>query len=1476
MAEQTEATYGLSPTQQGMLFHHLSAPHSGVDVEQIVMTLGEAVDAASFARAFEQVAARHAVLRTRFRWEGVDEPAQEVLQTAALPVLTEDWASFGEPERSSRLADHLRRERERGFDLREAPLARLAIFRTGPASTQVVWTFHHILLDGRSFPIVLAEVFALYDAARRGESIELPGPRPYRDHVEHVARLDLAAAERFWRERLAGVSSPTPLPGLPASGAPTGRGDRRLALSEEFTRALGACAHATGTSVGTLVQAALALVLARTSGESDVVFGATRAGRAGSVEGAESMVGLFINTLPVRVPIADEQSVAAWLRTLRERERSVRPHEQTPLIEVQGWAALRAGAPLFESLLVFDHDLLDSQMRAKGPAFAERRFELFERTNYPLTLYAYAEPALQLRLAYDEPRFDAAAADRILGWLAHLLEQIARDVEQPVGALALLAADEAAQVLRAWNDTAAEVPRAACIHTLIEAQVARTPDAKAVTFRGESLTYRALNERAYRLAHQLRGLGVGPDVRVGVFAERSLELVVGLLAVHKAGGAYVPLDPTYPRDRIAFMIEDADLPVLLTQAHLVSDLPRHRARLVLLDASADALAGFPATNPVSGASPEHLAYVIYTSGSTGRPKGVMVEHRNVVSFFAGMDARVPRAADAREVWLAVTSLSFDISVLELFWTLARGFEVVLHRDERKSAFSPAQTSRHADRPIAFSLMYFASEDGTATDKYRLLLEGAKFADAHGFEAVWTPERHFHAFGGLYPNPSVASAALAAITRRIALRSGSVVMPLHHPARVAEEWALVDNLSNGRVGISFASGWQPRDFVLAPGAYANARQGMIDGIEQVRRLWRGEALSFPGPNGDLFEVRTLPRPIQKELPVWLTAAGSPETFRKAGEMGASILTHLLGQTLDEVAERLRLYRDAWKQAGHPGDGHVTLMLHTFVGDDDDVVRETVRRPMIEYLGSSVGLVRNFASSWTAYKKRADGTTNVDIDIDGLSDEEMQGLLEYSFERYFETSALFGDEDRCLAMVDTLKGLGVDEIACLIDFGVAPDTVLEHLTHLDRLREHAQPQVATASESVGELIRRHGVTHMQCTPSLASMLLLDDESRGALGSLRALLIGGEAFPSALAAQLRAASSAAIVNMYGPTETTIWSSTHAVEGRGESISRSGAGIPIGRPIANTELYVLDARQQPVPPGVAGELYIGGLGVTRGYLNRPELTAERFVPDRFRGGDARLYRTGDLARWRDDGVMEFLGRIDHQVKIRGHRIELGEIESALVAHERVRDAVVIAREDTPGDVRLVAYVIPAEGDAAAWNAASAEEAKTLREWLRERLPDAMVPSHYVALDAFPQTPNKKIDRKALPAPVEARPAAASAGASDSAPGSDVEKSIIEIWREVLQVERVGTEDNFFDLGGHSLLAVKAHRRLTQVLPRKISITDLFRFPTVRALAEYVTDGSTGPSLAQSQDRAELRKSALARRRGARTGARDRSEGDS
>ncbi|MBD0319648.1 MAG: LLM class flavin-dependent oxidoreductase, partial [Gemmatimonadetes bacterium] len=912
--------------------------------------------------------------------------------------------------------------------------------------------------------------------------------------------------------------------------------------------------------------------------------------------------------------------------------------------------------------------------------------------------------------------------------------------------------------------------------------------------------------RANRLAHHLRGLGVGPGTIVGVCAERSLELMVGLMGILKAGGAYLPLDPAYPADRVAFMLEDSGAPVLLTQERLLGRLPAgHTAHVLCLDRDWPAVARQSAEAPAPSATPDDLAYTIYTSGSTGKPKGVMVQHGNVANFFTGMDPDV--AIGEPGVWLAVTSISFDISVLELFWTLSRGYKVVIQGDDDRAP--AAARPEYAKRTLDFSLFYFGGDGATdRPDKYRLLMEGARFADRNGFSAVWTPERHFHQFGGLFPNPSVLSAAIAAVTERIHIRAGSVVLPLHNPVRVAEEWSVVDNISGGRVGISVASGWHDRDFIFQPENYARRKEVMFEGIDTVRRLWRGEKVVQNGGAGTPVEISILPKPIQKELPIWVTAAGSPETYMQAGQSGSHLLTHLLGQSVDQLREKISLYREAWRAAGHEGEGHVALMMHTFVGTDVDEVRELVRKPFREYLRTSVDLIRGLAQGRGQDMRSADFTA-----------EDMEALLDHAFERYFETSALMGTPQSCLAMVDRLKSMGVDEVACLIDFGVDEDRVVQSLGSLAELRELGNPDPREEEEdyTIPAQLRRHGVTHLQCTPSMATMLVAQEEARAAMGSLEVVMIGGEAFPTALAAELGGLVKGRIVNMYGPTETTIWSATHRV--------RPGAAtIPIGRPIANTELYVLDRQLQPVPVGVAGELLIGGAGVVRGYLGRPELTAERFIAHPFRS-EGRLYRTGDLARFRPDGTVEFLGRIDHQIKIRGYRIELGEIESLLNAHPAVREAVVVVREDVPGDKRLVAYLVARAG--------AEIDAAELREILRAQLPEYMVPAHFVVMAALPLTPNAKVDRKALPAPDRAAPAAEAA--EYQAPASELERAVAEIWAEVLGVERVGIRDNFFDLGGHSLLTVRVHSRLRATVARNVTITDLFRFPTIQTLVGHL-----------------------------------------
>ena len=1063
---------------------------------------------------------------------------------------------------------------------------------------------------------------------------------------------------------------------------------------------------------------------------------------------------------------------------------------------------------------------------------------------------------------YDSARLSDTAIRALARQYSALVEAAVSDPGRRCRTLPLLAAEDLDLVLREWNSTDRAVAEGRCIHHLIEEQAAATPDQPAVVAGGVTLSYAELDARANQVALLLRQRGVANEDLVGVCLDRSEKMMVALLGILKAGAAYVPLDPTYPTKRLEFMVADSHLGTILTEERHRRRLPESDAATICLDTDWSAVTDQQATAGDVAVDPSQLCYVIYTSGSTGTPKGVMVEHRNVVNFFAGMDESVGDGRDEgagdneARVWLAVTSLSFDISVLELFWTLARGYTVVLHAGEATApvpavadAPAPARAPA-ATTPIGFSLCYFAADQGEPDDKYRLLLDGARFADRHGFEAVWTPERHFHAFGGLYPNPSVTSSALAMITDRIAIRAGSVVLPLHHPVRVAEEWSVVDNLSGGRVGIAFASGWMPNDFLIRPEGYADKKQVMLRDMDVVRRLWRGEAIEFPGAMDNEVEVSILPKPIQAELPYWITTAGNPETFAAAGRTGANLLTHLLGQSVAELAEKLDAYRQARAEAGHEGPGHVTLMLHTFVSDDLDSLKETVREPLKSYLSTATSLVKQYAWSFPAFKKR-EGQNFDDIDLNSLSAEESDALMEHAFERYFETSGLFGTPQSCRAMVESIKQIGVDEIACLIDFGIGAETVLANLPHLAELKELAQPAApAESRETVGQLIERHGVTHMQCTPSMATMLLADPGTRKALPRLRHLLIGGEAFPTSLADDLTAAGVGAVTNMYGPTETTIWSATHRLNGTRD-------GIPIGRPIANTELYILDGDGQPTPIGVPGELFIGGRGVVRGYLDRPELTAERFVANRLSSdAGSRLYRTGDVARYRDDGTVEFLGRMDHQVKVRGYRIELGEIETALARHPAVAEAVVVARGEGGGDDRrLVGYVVLRDGPAGV---------DELKNHLRATLPEFMVPGHIVALDRFPLTPNSKVDRNALPEPESV--AAQSRDEEGAQPSSAMEQQLADLWREVLKVPRVGPEDNFFDLGGHSLLVVQAHRRLRDDLQVELSITDMFRFPTVRSLASFIEDGDAAVAGArEGVSRAAGRRAALKRRRGRR-----------
>lgn len=1069
-------------------------------------------------------------------------------------------------------------------------------------------------------------------------------------------------------------------------------------------------------------------------------------------------------------------------------------------------------------------------------------------------------------LKHDAARVSATTAQLLAKRLDFALADFnTKTAEQMLDTLAITPPEEMEMLLSGWNQTEVAYDETALLHHPFETHVADNPQKTALVFEDQIFSYSDLDRQANDIADRLNAIGIGKGDIVGLFIHRSPEMVAAAFGILKSGAAYLSLDPSYPADRNLYCLSDSEAKAVITHSSVASKLPKSTAQIIVCDRPEQD----PKSNPVQrlDASPDDLAYMIYTSGSTGRPKGVMVEHRNVANFFAGMDERIPH--DPSGTWLAVTSLSFDISVLEIFWTLGRGFKLVLTGDEARTVLSNGPLPSQVEG-MEFSLYYWGNDDGAGRDKYKLLLEGAKYADQHGFCGIWTPERHFHAFGGPYPNPSVTGAAVAAVTRNLSVRAGSCVAPLHHTARIAEEWSVIDNLTNGRAGLAIASGWQPDDFVLRPeNAPPNNRDAMFDSINDLRKLWAGEPVGFPKADGSIHEVITQPRPVSKQLPVWVTTAGNPETWRQAGEIGANVLTHLLGQSVSEVGEKIKIYHDALRANGHdPKDFDVTLMLHSYLAEDREKAREIAREPMKDYLRSAAGLIKQFAWAFPAFERPKGVDNPFQLDLGVLDEEELEAILEFAFLRYFEDSGLFGTVADAMKRVEEVKKIGVTEIACLIDYGIDSDTVLEGLRPVAEVvrRCNEGAKLDEGDFSVAAQIVRHNVTHMQCTPSMAQLFIANDEARQALGELDHILLGGEALPGALVKEINAASTAKIQNMYGPTETTIWSTTSPADPVDGTVS-------IGTPIANTKIYVLDENRTPVPIGKPGELWIGGNGVARGYWKRQDLTSERFVKDPFsETPNARMYQTGDLVSWRADGSLEYIGRTDFQVKIRGFRIELGEIEAAMDGFSDIAQSAVVVRQEASADMRLVGY----------YTTAGSVKLSAYREYLSQRLPAHMVPSELVELDSMPLTPNKKIDRKALLEKRITRPAAPvrpeTSGTSQGDTGESIEQQITGIWQAILGVTNISPSDNFFEIGGHSLLAVQSHRDIrTKLAAQKLSITDIFRFPVLRDLVKRVedlTDDSAVDAPKQKSEpvrqetgpaKSDLRTSAIERRRAMR-----------
>ncbi len=680
-----EAIYPLSPMQEGILFHTLYAPYSAVYFEQFSYALEGDLNVPAFERAWQTIVARHPILRTLFTWEKRDQPLQIVRQKVRVPFDYQDWQSLSSSEQQKQLEAFLISDRKQGFDLSKAPLMRLAVMRLDERRYHFTWSFHHLLLDGWSGPIVLSELFTFYETFCRDEIPSLPHRRPYRDYISWLQEQDLSRAEPFWRNYLDGFTKPTPF----GVDKPKSNGQKETYAKQEFrlpeivTQSLQGLAQQHHLTLNTITQGVWAIILSRYSDECDVVFGTTVSGRNVPLEDIENMVGLFINTLPLRVEVPPDVSLLEWLQALQTQQTERRLFEYSPLTHIQQWSGLAANVPLFESILVVANYPMPQRTESEQHSLKVSDVRVFEQTNFPLTVLVVPGSKLLWQLQYDCHRFEDETITRMLGHIRTMLESIVTDPDRSLNELAWITETERQQLLTDWNPPSTDGPPGQSITALFEAQVSRTPDAIAVVYEDQHLTYAELNRRSNRLAHYLQGQGVGSEIIVGICVERSLEMVVGLLGILKAGGAYLPLDPMYPAERLAFMLSDTQTPVLLTQKRLVGKLPVYAGRIFCLDDDESFIAWENGENPASSSTPANLAYVIYTSGSTGQPKGVEIQHAGVVNLIAWHQQTYKVTPADRVTQLA--SVAFDACVWELWPHLTAGASIHIPNEETRAS-----------------------------------------------------------------------------------------------------------------------------------------------------------------------------------------------------------------------------------------------------------------------------------------------------------------------------------------------------------------------------------------------------------------------------------------------------------------------------------------------------------------------------------------------------------------------------------------------------------------------------------------------------------------------------------------------------------------------------------------------------------------------------------------------------------------------
>lgn len=1377
--------YTLSPAQARCLFlHEFDKASLAYNLPTTLLLAGE-LDKERLRRSFRKLIARHEGLRTTFPSIN-GRRAQKIVPSADLEIERLD-AGSGD-------IDRLFHSFVRPFDLETGPLIRVGLAQLKPAEHLLLIDMHHIVTDGVSEDLMLKDFLAIYN------NRQLPGLKlHYKDYAEwqqsFAQQKKLAAQKEFWLNEFAEAFTvldlPTDLPRPEVMNFKGGSVD--FELNAASLAGLKAIAEQEGVTLFMVLLAVLNILLSKLSNQEDIVVGTPVANRGHA--DLEEVMGMFINTLALRNFPRGSLRFKEFLSAVRSRALACFDNQSYPYEALIGELKIGRDSSrnaLFDVMFVL---LVSGSGELAMPGLTVTPYSNKRNVaKFDLTLSARESgEVLMLNFEYATSLFQQETIERLIGYFKEIVSAVCADTAIRIGEIDILPETERERLLREFNDTRLDYSGDKTVVDLFRDEAGMRPQEVAVIFEEKRLSYGELDRRSDQLAAYLQARGVMQEELIPICVERSLEMLVGIWGILKAGAAYVPVDPEYPGERMAYMLQDTGSRIALSSGDLQGRLAAvWEGEIIALDKNWAEIAAADGRYVQARIGPGQLAYVIYTSGSTGRPKGVMVEHDNLMNFIYGMNKALP--LNRTDGFLAITSLAFDIAALELIWTSCRGIRITLNEDSRLlNGFN--RYAGNSAPEMDFSLFYFSSEqDPYSMDKYDYLLRSVAFADEHEFSGVWLPERHFHEFGGIFPNPAVLGAGLATVTRHLEIRAGSVVLPLNDVIRVAEEWSVVDNLSRGRVSLSIASGWHADDFVLMPENYRERQKIMYGQIAELKALWKGQTIKRTNGLGKEIQVKIYPRPVKEELSLWVTSGGNIETFRSAGRIGAKILTHMLGQRIEDLSKNIAAYKQALAENGYPAEsGKVALMMHTYIGRDAGTVKAEVKEPFKSYLRSNLDLVKNLSKS-------------LDLGT-GPTDENIDDILDIVFDRYWNTSSLMGTEESCANFVERLSAIGVTEIACLIDFGVEHQKVLDALPLLNELRKRFVRRDRPAEEE--------RITAMQITPSYLEALLEDGASGTFLRQLRYILVGGERLPEALLKKLAERTQAVVYNEYGPTETTIWSTTGKV--------RAAGRITAGRPICNTEIYVVNEQGHPCGIGVPGEIVIGGRGVARGYLNKAELTAEKFVQNPY-GQGGRLYKTGDVGRWLPDGELEIRGRKDDQVKIRGYRIEPGEIESQILAHPAIKQAVVTVRLRESGDKYLAAYYV------ADHELSSVE----LRGHLRARLPEYMIPSFFVLLAALPLTANGKLDRKALPDPGVVFKEEA------ELPITQLQRDLVRIWAEILELEeqKIGININFFDIGGNSLKLFKLVDRIKRFFNREISIAKLFFFPTVSSLAEFLSRG--------------------------------------